>query len=917
MSFLRSRKKDQLHRAIVSSTSCRPLLLLQLFAFASLLLAPVAETKEQNDLVHLVTFGTHGVFRKTQDLLDKTFFYAGFKSHNRWLLPSQPGVWEVPEEPHADKDLEVAFGKGHQESAVQRRESQPHGTQGDRQREGRSPCFSGRSEERDKLYSAKQDVDKNITTARPWETDLVPLHEQALPSNLVGKTNLVYVRMSPRGTRRRGAVDYSCLQDEKKPERAATSTDGASDVSSAVSSVLSHAHELAVSAATGMNGDHAQHATTYFQIRRLNLAATSWWQSHKLAFQQLQADYKKLNSYYLHPVYLGVRPLIIKETLEKFIPKNQFLLLQDPNKYAGIDFDSGSPIFNSSFFHSLNSDDLDTMRKVTEQEGGVLAGIFGARIPLSIRREFMSGWFRSAFRVMYEEFFQSAFSGAVGDQEGEQSFSAASSTFSRNNMNKPSNFTKHISTLRHVAFNPEQAFSPVAENPGSNHLDINGAASRTSALTEGDFDLDLHTIHDRAETGLRNNVKPFSLLDMDWLLKYHSVLHKLHSLNFFPDREQMHMDFYTMLRNLLRRRAQWCEIEKISQEQQAGERHDETVKLSPIVLSDEQVRIEPEDAFRAVCVDAEVQAAPLRRAMQEKRIAELLSASGGMDSSSSQDADWSSEQQNHFDQHLATDTELVRAFRRCSEYWREEAPMIQDTWLLVQNNELTVRFLNLWVNLLSPVHNRHLLLQMPFTDQTALGLLTRALDLKSATFPGLYERLEPNYLSYGTCRTGRVEANGAPAKATRKEVWKRVPGLSAAQSTVTKDTSVMQERAHFKLVFEQEQVEEKTAVTPGAELAALPPSCPVPHWVVSRREEGLHGLGNRLKTLGKLVHEIRRTRTRLQKREEALGKTNRHLTIVDKPAEDVKDGGMSLLSWRDTSAQDLNSKTAGRWWMFD
>ncbi|CAD7924923.1 unnamed protein product [Amoebophrya sp. A25] len=851
----------------------------------------------------------------------------------------------------------------------------------------------------------------------------------------------------------------------------------------------------------------------------------------------------------------------MRETL-RFLPENDFLLLQDPNKYAGIfpdDHDDpsqqGSRARNDSFFHGLNARDVDTLAQVALEEGGPMPGIFGTRMPVSVHREFISGFFRSAFRAMYEDMFgkiteqaskalrfvkralNAVWNGDEGydatgrgdstavaaaraqelrdyvedstarrpplnlthaylppgetgrkvleaamkrhqtrqrdEQSGDDRHDEAMNSFrgavkgtyqrwfSRGELQEVAKkFLREIDVKREVRTHPNGSLAslvpaqidaalPIDQQLGTGILPAPDLTALTQPV-EGDFDLDLKGIFTRA---LRHSDEhgrgPFSLADTDWLLRYRKTILKLRRLGIHPDQDPVHLDFYCIVRDIIKRRDEWRLLEaarrdideKGSGEGRAANEHASTKiategerifqagntmllqrlralrndgsALTPLSYSEEPLQIEPQDAFRSLCVEAEMRAAELKQKIARKRAADTTKfqklllrtkmkkmplhqrevAKKGMKTTSprrrltsSRSARQSQQRSPSFSSSKNSkqlDDMLFAAHIRCEAYWSSEAPMIQDTWMLIRNDELTREFLELWTDFLL---DRKLLLQMPFTDQTALGLLVRALDLKSGTFPGIYDTLEPGHLAYGTCpraaasglSTSRrdeleIESQAAPENSRSKlqehrlvqrardktkrnrAVWKIVRRKMRAK---TSNASGQQEEMICPDAEEVRQIEPRLlrddaprnefheSNTMGkSESVTTASTCPVPYWVAVRRNEGLHGIGNRLKTLGKLTHEIRRTRRRLERRRNrifhkvdeqhqmkttwasktktdssaGLGRDHDDETyvLIDNEEEDAREGGMYLTSWRDTSSQDINSKTAGKWWMYD
>ena len=469
------------------------------------------------------------------------------------------------------------------------------------------------------------------------------------------------------------------------------------------------------------------------------LSDTSWWLRNRAFFQTLRSKnlFKELAAHYLHPVYLGVRPVIAREALERYVPTGEYILLQDPTKYADIDDwswleelqkigggdrnRSARPPHNprTSFFLDFSESDLGTLQRAASLANPKLRGIPGVRLPVSVRKEFMMGRFKSVLQQLYESKRLQAFVDAGG-----------------------------------------------LEDPSP------GPTARDGADHDG---------------GLRENVERLlGALQLGEEQKFCSS----------PS----------------------CKASRTIREDGLQQQETHFENASPVAVN------HPLELFLFTCREAE------RRVGRASRSVVINTTN---------------EQESEID-------------ARCRHYWDREFPMEQDTWLLLQHNEETLKFLRLWEAMLLSLP---LILAMPFTDQTAGSALSRALGYRPVSFPGMYWRTKIG------------------------------SGKTLAAQTLGLGTCPVFFQTH---------------------------SC-APHLpsVVGQ----LEGLGNRLKVAPRLASEIRKFERRFRWWEASSGRRGKNATeetawIMEESLEqDPRRLGMVFLSGEEDSVQDINSRTCGNFWI--
>ena len=375
------------------------------FAFlrrSVVLLAGVASSSSEpvgssapTEPVHLATFGTHDVFHKIQDVIDSSFPPA-FASHIRWdgrVLASG----SVEELDHLSK------GEGGDSAESPR--TVPHGL-------------------------AEAQFEAILTEMRGVEG-----HSELAACVELVRERVLSTTALLAGPRESGVYDGS------------VTAEGADD--SDVQRLLARMRQLvleghnstfscaSVLSALSLGSSPAPPTT---RRHRLDASRTLWWRRKIPFFRSLLEEYGGKHIY-LRPAYWA-KAIVIKESLLRFVPYGEYLLMTDPTKHiegweeleqweradqvepqharappseapgraqqepersvqGTLQAQSPTEPNKDLVFNDLGPAEVQTLRKLAEQNAPIM--IPGARLPASVHWEYGNHRFRSIHRRMMED----------------------------------------------------------------------------------------------------------------------------------------------------------------------------------------------------------------------------------------------------------------------------------------------------------------------------------------------------------------------------------------------------------------------------------------------------------------------------------------------------------------------------------
>lgn len=393
------------------STNYAALELLTMFPrFCFLLSVFCHETSSEAD-VFLMTFGTHGIFTKSQDVIDREIGSVGLAGHFRWHASPRVFVSRNP------KDYVFTADEQRTEAAL----------------EGR----------RKKLFSFRDAAVKKVREALP-KSSLRHLLEHEVSEFVMSREPLI-------------------VRNEELTENAYTVPYQVDDATPAFRRLLNRQDEveawekndfvvneivcyslrqievqisspsffesLACSAQNSSTLNEPRFSRTDATISlRLDAEKTLWWRSLSTRnfFHRLLTRYPSphRSNPYLVPVYWA-KVVALRETVLRFLPatRNAYLLALDPTKHAhagvsnaasterelmaGVAYDTDSVAGGpevSSFFGDFARSDLDALVRMGKEntEGRLGGSVPGVRLPVSVQWEFGSKHFSS---VLQRNFF--------------------------------------------------------------------------------------------------------------------------------------------------------------------------------------------------------------------------------------------------------------------------------------------------------------------------------------------------------------------------------------------------------------------------------------------------------------------------------------------------------------------------------
>ncbi|CAD7959254.1 unnamed protein product [Amoebophrya sp. A120] len=303
-----------------------------------------------------------------------------------------------------------------------------------------------------------------------------------------------------------------------------------------------------------------------------------------------------------------------------------------------------------------------------------------------------------------------------------------------------------------------------------------------------------------------------------------------------------------------------------------------------------------------------------------------------------------------------SDSQELRAQQfhdRCFWHWQTYSPMHQNTWLFLRKTVGNFHFLRLWLRLL---HDTRLLSSFPFVDQSPLGHLIRALNLRTFAVPSLYyprlgtcpvydltenektAMLRERFLEFDSKTLGNEDGQQIEPLHTDTAQTHTSRGTAADKGTATHDADhALDETSHPVEQDTRRPQESAEVLKHGRSYAVLDQVMPVSPYGVpdffpvnkryktpfcapnsNRIVQQMHGLGNAVKQLGKLTAQLRLSRLRLlrEKAEQVEAETDhQHLPAdVVRPVEKKDTGvGESPSPGDFGSRSEEEEKAVGAW----